>query len=109
MKSIPFIELGIYILSVALASLLWRYPAILTICYILISLIMLCQWHTKSDLVFYFIAFVLGPTGELVATNFGAWKYSKPTFLIPIWLPLLWGIALLCMKKLSETFIKKDG
>ena len=103
------VEIGIYALSVALASILWRNPVILALCYILISLFMLYRWHTKSDLIFYFSAFVLGPIGELVATHFGAWKYSKPTFLIPIWLPFLWGIALLFMKKFSETLIKKDG
>jgi hypothetical protein len=109
MKSMLAVEIGIYALSVALASILWRNPAILALCYILISLFMLYRWHTKSDLIFYFAAFVLGPIGELVATHFGAWKYSKPTFLIPIWLPFLWGIALLFMKKFSETLIKKDG
>ena len=109
MKSMLAVEIGIYALSVTLASILWRNPAILALCYILISLFMLYRWHTKSDLIFYFVAFVLGPIGELVATHFGAWKYSKPTFLIPIWLPFLWGIALLFMKKFSETLIKKDG
>jgi len=109
MKSMLAVEIGIYALSVALASILWRNPVILALCYILISLFMLYRWHTKSDLIFYFAAFVLGPIGEFVATHFGAWKYSKPTFLIPIWLPFLWGIALLFMKKFSETLIKKNG
>jgi len=107
MKSIPATEVGIYVLSIALVSLLWRNQAILAICYILISAFMLYRWHTKSDLVFYFTAFVLGPIGELVVTHYGAWKYSKPIFLIPIWLPFLWGIALLFMKKFSEALIKK--
>ena len=102
------VEIGTYALSVALASILWRNPAVLALCYILISLFMLYRWHTKSDLIFYFAAFVLGPIGELVATHYGAWKYSKPAFLIPIWLPFLWGIALLFMKKLSETLINKE-
>jgi len=101
-----FIEIGIYALCVTLASLLWKYPVILTFCFLIISFLMLHKWHTKRDLFFYFIGFVLGPFGELVAVYFGAWKYSKPFFLIPIWLPFLWGIVLLFMKKLSETLIK---
>jgi len=108
MKSMLAIEIGIYALCVALAGFLWRNPAILALCYIFISFFLLYRWHTNSDLIFYFTAFVLGPIGELVATYHGAWKYSKPIFLIPIWLPFLWGIALLVMKKLSETLTKKD-
>ena len=69
---------------------------------------MLYKWHSKSDLVFYFVGFALGPVGEFVAVYFGAWKYSKPLYLIPIWLPFLWGIAALFMKKLSETLITKE-
>jgi hypothetical protein len=66
---------------------------------------MLSKWHTKSDLIFYFVAFVLGPLGELIAIYFGAWGYTEPFYFIPIWLPFLWGIAALFMKKLSETLI----
>jgi hypothetical protein len=108
MKSMLIIVLGIYALSVALACILWRNPVALALCYILISLFMLSKWHAKSDLVFYFTAFVLGPIGELAATHYGAWKYSRPIFLIPLWLPLLWGTALLFMKKLCETLQKKE-
>ncbi|UCF91247.1 MAG: hypothetical protein JSW39_23700 [Desulfobacterales bacterium] len=109
MKSMLAIEIGIYALSVALAAFLWRSPAILALCYLSISLFMLYRWHTKGDLIFYFAAFVLGPIGELVATYHGAWQYAKPGYLIPIWLPFLWGIALLFMKKFCETLIKNDG
>jgi hypothetical protein len=52
---------------------------------------------------FYFVAFVLGPLGELIAICFGAWSYAEPFYFIPIWLPFIWGIAALFMKKLAET------
>ena len=105
MKKELVIEIIIYVLCIALASLLWHRPTVLSLCYILISIIILYRWHAKSDLLFYFVAFVLGPVGEGVAVYFGAWKYSKPLHLIPIWLPFLWGITALFMKKLSETLI----
>ena len=105
MKKNLFIEITVYALCIALASFLWPSPIVLSLCYILISIFMLYRWHTKSDLIFYFVAFVLGPTGEFVAVYFGAWKYSKPLYLIPLWLPFLWGIAALFIKKLSDTFI----
>lgn len=93
----------IYLTCVALAGLLWSKPAILSLGYLAVSVAMLCRWHTKRDLIFYFTGFFLGPTGELVAVSYGAWAYAKPLFLIPLWLPFLWGIATLFMMKLADT------
>lgn len=107
MKRDLTLELCIYALCIILVGLLWHKPVILTICYAVISLVVLIKWHTKSDLFFYFVAFVLGPAGESVAIYFGAWKYSEPFYLIPLWLPFLWGICALFVKNISETLLKK--
>ena len=96
--------ISIYALCVILACLLWQKQGVLVICYLSISIFMLYRWHSRSDLIFYFVAFVLGPLGEIAAVYFGAWRYSEPFFLIPVWLPFLWGIAALFMKKISENF-----
>jgi hypothetical protein len=106
-KELAF-ELSSYALSVVLVGLLWNRPVMLTICYVGISIVMLIKWHTKSDLFFYFVVFVLGPLGESAAIYFGAWKYSKPFYLIPLWLPFLWGICALFMKNISETLLKRS-
>lgn len=108
MKLMLLIVIGIYVLVVSLISILWRNPAILALCFVFISLLMLFKWHTKSDLFFYSAAFILGPIAEIVTIYNGVWKYSKADFLIPIWLPFGWGIAFLIIKKLSDTIIKKD-
>jgi hypothetical protein len=50
---------------------------------------MLRKWHSRSDLMFYVVAFVLGPLGEIVAVSSGAWEYARPSYLIPMWLPFL--------------------
>jgi hypothetical protein len=105
MKKELMLELSIYALCVALAGLLWQKPVILSLCYLAISILMLKKWHARSDLFFYSVAFVLGPAGEIVAVYLGAWEYSKPFYLIPIWLPFLWGVAALFMKKITETLI----
>ncbi len=104
-KELSF-ELCIYAISVALSGLFWRRPAILGISYVIISMIMLIKWHEKSDLIFYFVAFSLGPIGEAFAVYLRAWQYSKPFYLIPIWLPFLWGISALFLKNISETLLK---
>jgi hypothetical protein len=102
-------ELGLYALCIVLVGLLWHKPVVLTICYAAISAVALTKWHTKSDLLFYSVTFVLGPVGESVAIYLGAWKYSKPLFLVPLWLPFLWGICALFMKNISETLLGGKG
>jgi hypothetical protein len=103
-KELAF-ELGIYALCIVLIGSLWHKPVILTICYVVISIVVLIKCHTKSDLFFYFLTFVLGPIGESVAVYLGAWKYSRPLYLIPSWLPFSWGICALFLKNISETIL----
>jgi hypothetical protein len=98
----------IYALCIALASFLWSHPIILSVCLVLIGVFMLHRWHSKTDLLFYSVAFLLGPLGEAIAVRSGAWSYSKPTFLIPLWLPLLWGIVGVFLKKLCESLAAKE-
>ena len=100
------IEAVVYVLAIGLASYLWPTPGTLLVCYLIISLLMLFRWHTRSDLVFYFVAFVFGSFADAVAVRFGAWEYTEAPFLIPIWLPPLWGIAALLLKKIAETFVR---
>jgi len=76
-KELAF-ELCIYILCTALVGTLWNKPVTLTLCYVVISILVLMKWHTKNDFLFYFITFLLGPIGESVAIYLGAWKYSNP-------------------------------
>jgi hypothetical protein len=99
------VVLSTYALCVALVCFLWTKPMLLTGCYLIISVFAFSRWHTASDFLFYFVAFILGPVGELCATVFGAWTYAKPFYYLPTWLPLLWGIAILVVKNLSEALL----
>ena len=92
--------LSIYALTTILASLLWQHPATLTLTYGLLSLMLLLQWHSRSEVAYFGLAALLGPLGEFVAVSFGAWEYSLPWVKIPIWLPLAWGIAGLILNKI---------
>ncbi len=106
MKKDLFFELSMYTICVILVAFLWHKPILLMLCYVLISLILFAKWHTKSDTLFYVVAFILGSLGEFVAVSFGVWEYSKPFYFIPIWLPFVWGISALFMKNISETLLK---
>ncbi len=107
MKKRIFGLLLIYALCIVLTSFLWSHPLVLGACFVLISVFMLYRWHTKGDVLFYFIAFVLGPLGEAILVHSGAWMYTKPSFLVPLWLPLLWGIVVLFLKKLCESLMSE--
>jgi hypothetical protein len=98
----------LYALCIVLVRMFWQRPVTLSLCFVVITVVMMAKWHEKSDLPFYFAAFVLGPTGEAVASYFGAWKYSKPIYLIPIWPPFLWGVVGLFLKRLCGTFLTKE-
>ena len=106
MKKDLLFALGMYAICVILAAALWYKPLLLMLCYVLTSLILFAKWHTKSDTLFYIVAFILGSLGEFVAVTFGAWEYSKPFYCIPIWLPFAWGISALFMKNISETLLR---
>ena len=98
-----WIPLGIYAGCVALASLLWSTPLVLAGGYLLISAGMLWRWHTKADVAFYAVPLVVGPLGEALAVWAGAWAYARPSYLgIPCWLPLLWGIVGLFLKRFCD-------
>src|SRR4051812_7517187 len=97
---------------ILLASALWRSPGVLLIGYVGLSVLMLWRWHRVPDLVFYFLPCALGPIGEAVAIYSGAWQYTRPWLLIPIWLPFAWGCAGLYMKKTADAIcqgISKTG
>ena len=106
MKKELLIEAAIYVSCFSLASFLWEKPAVLLLCLATISTLMLRRWHLRSDVFFYIAGFVLGPLGEAMAVHFDAWRYSRPFFLVPIWLPCLWGIAALFVKRLCDTLLR---
>ena len=92
----------LYLLCFALAGLLWDRPVLLAGCYLVMSALMLWRWHRRSDLAYFFLALSLGPLGEMFAVSRGAWTYAEPAFLVPLWLPLAWGISGLFLKKTVE-------
>lgn len=94
--------LSIYVVFVVLVGTLWERPLLLLACLGMMSLAMLSQWHSRTDLVFYFVSFLLGTVGEVLIVGMGAWSYALPLFRVPIWLPVAWGVAMLLMKKIAE-------
>jgi hypothetical protein len=52
------------------------------------------NWRLKK---LYFTSGVLGAFAEIIAVKGNAWQYGNEQLLgVPIWLPVLWGIAGVC-------------
>jgi hypothetical protein len=105
MKTDLLLEAAIYVSTLSMTSLLWRRPWLLLACLAAVSGLMFWRWHRPGDLLLYAAGFVLGPLGEMMAVHFGAWRYARPGFLVPVWLPCLWGIAALFVKRLCDTLL----
>lgn len=94
-----------YAIGIALAAAGWRRPVLLAGFYLVLIMAMLARWHSRSDVISLVVGALLGPVAELPAILSGAWAYSVSETMIPIWLPLAWGIAGLCIKKTTEAIV----
>lgn len=89
----------IFVLSIILTSLFWKSNILLFILLLILSLILLYIDNFKF-LKTYISCGIFGSIAEMIAVTTSPWVYSNSSFMgIPIWLPLLWGIA-------SISFIK---
>ncbi len=104
---------NIFFVSISLTSVLffWNNPLLLAATLIIVSISMLLVWRSKEDFLLYIICGAWGAIAESIAIYFGVWTYSFPNFIgIPYWLPLLWGITALSVKRTSfeiHGFLKK--
>ena len=91
--------------------MLWERPLGLTLVMALVSVIMLSVWREREDLLLFALCAVAGALAEAAAIAFGAWTYGFPNMIgIPLWLPLLWGVAGLFIKRMGEelhSFVRK--
>lgn len=106
MKKPIFFEFLVYILvciiSIILVILFWKENILLTTTLIfLLFLITIKLWHKKNDILTIVFGVIFGWASESVCVYFGVWEYTNPTFLVPLWLPILWGIAALIIRRFT--------
>ena len=88
------------VVVVLLIGLFWENNFILTLFVAAYTTFLLKIWHETEDLRCLIFVVIVGTASEIVSVSFGAWTYNNPSFLgIPIWLPLTWGIAVLCLRR----------
>lgn len=84
--------------GIALVSLLYAENILLTVLFIIGAAVALKFHHKRHDIYMFVLGAVLGTIAEIIAVNAGAWQYTNPTFLVPVWLPLAWGLFVLLLK-----------
>jgi hypothetical protein len=91
------------LLALISVSLLWRNPFFLTSILIIIGIVMIAIGKSRTeDIYLYVTVSFLGALSEALGVYFVAWTYSLPEIIgIPIWLPFLWGVAGLVIKRIS--------
>jgi len=88
------------VVVIILIALFWENNFVLTVFVAAYMALLLVLWHEIEDLRCLFFVVIVGTTSEIISVSSGAWTYNNPTFLgIPIWLPLTWGIAVLCLRR----------
>ncbi len=74
--------------------LAWKYNFIVSVALLTVATAMLSLERSKQEVKAFVYCAISGALCEYIAISFGAWTYANPNlFDIPIWLPLLWGIA----------------
>jgi hypothetical protein len=94
---------------VAAISAFWQDNLVTATLLAALLAVTLWFWHTRRDITHLFIVAIVGPSMEAAYIYFGAWAYSNPTVLIPVWLPIAWGIVGIALPKLTYCFIGPTG
>jgi len=82
------------IVALLSVSLLWKESYILTVVLGITAMCMLLVNKSKHEIYLFFLSGMAGAFAEAIAISAGAWTYTLPTLIgVPIWLPVLWGIA----------------
>ncbi|VVB58725.1 Uncharacterised protein [Candidatus Anstonella stagnisolia] len=75
-------------------SLLWWNVPVLTLVLLIIAGLLLYMRSGNQEIALFVFCGIAGAVSETIGIFFGAWTYALPTaFQIPLWLPVLWGIA----------------
>ena len=103
-KTITF-SIVMLIATIFVMSFAWPNNILATFSMTMIVAVSFYFYRTKHDIVHFSLAAVIGTIAEAICITFGAWSYSNPTFIIPIWLPLVWGAVALHLPRISKAII----
>jgi uncharacterized membrane protein YoaT (DUF817 family) len=86
------------VFALGCASILSMYvfsdrPQLILLLFVVLGIIMLSVIRNKRYMLWYLVAFVLGPIIlDIPGMHFGLWSYGTPQLLgFPLWLPFFYG------------------
>lgn len=89
-----FFSLTIAVVVMIAVSFLWEQVFILSFVLLTLAYLKHKCFPIKKELICFIVCGMLGSLGESIIILSSAWSYTKSQFInIPLWLPLLWGIA----------------
>lgn len=99
--------LSFYLSTLAVICLFWSKPYLAFALLSVLVVLRLMIFKKKNNWLVFLLTGILGAISEIIAVNFGAWVYAKPGLInIPIWLPLVWGMAGLCFRDIYSFVLK---
>ena len=91
------------IIALSLVVFLYTQPYVLLFALAALSGVWMFILKDKAYLYVFGVAGVGGSVAEVIAIHAGAWSYAVPQFAeIPVWLPVLWGLAGMFVVKVWE-------
>jgi hypothetical protein len=86
-----------------IAILFFRfYPYLLSLSLLVVLLLRLIMFHVEWDFLFCMIAACVGPTVELILTQFQFFTFNDPDFMgMPFWLVLQWGAIGMALRRVA--------
>jgi len=104
------IVLSFYLATLFLVCFFWQKPVVCFVGLLILSILYFVFLNRKNALMIFITIGLLGSISEAICVYFGAWSYTIPNiFGIPIWLPLVWGMAGLCFWDINRFFQKADN
>lgn len=99
-KGILYIILAAF--SLGFVALFFDRPVVLLLLLVLLlAILLVMDWSWKLA-IFVLITGIAGAGAEAVGISHGAWAYAHPALRgVPLWLPVLWSIAALFIRKVG--------
>ena len=73
------------------------------------AILMLSLDYTQQRAVLFVLAAIAGTAAEALIVLSGAWYYTNPTlYLVPLYLPFLWGLIALYIDSLAQQLRTHD-
>ena len=105
------IAVGFVLATIAAVALFWKNALIVSVVLLSLAYLKHIAAPLRNEFVWYVVVGLVGAGTEDLMVSLGGnpWTYSGPLISnVPLWLPLLWGVAGITMITLHEGIYGTD-